>query len=76
MLTLNVKYFDFRFNFQVVTSNVKGLDSRLGLDLEAKILVRLWKMVEGFVGFQHKIVWAWKVALVAPERMIIILKSK
>ena len=56
MLTLNVKHFDFRFNFQVVTPNVKGLDSRLGLDLGDKILVRLWKMVEGFVGFQHKIV--------------------
>ena len=56
MLTLNVKYFDFRFNFQVVTLNVKGLDSRLGLDLVAKVLVRLWKMVERFVGFQHKIV--------------------
>ena len=54
MLTLNVTYFAFRFNFQVVALNVKGLDSRLGLGF--KILVRLWKMVEGFVGFQHKIV--------------------
>ena len=53
MLTLNVKYFDFRFNFQVGTPNVKGLDSRLGLDLGVKTLVRLWKMVERFVGFQH-----------------------
>ena len=76
MLTLNVKYFDFRFNFQVVTANVKCLNPRLGLDLEAKVFVRLWKMVERFVGFQHKIVWAWEVALVAPERMIIIQESK
>ena len=56
MLTLNVKYFDFRFSFHVLALNVKGLDVRLGLDLEAKVLVRLWKMVERFVGFQHKIV--------------------
>ena len=73
MLTLNVYS---RFSFHVLALNVKGLDSRLGLDLEAKVFVRLWKMVERFVGFQHKIVWAWEVALVAPERMIIIQESK
>ena len=73
MLTLNAYS---RFNFQVLALNVKFLDSRLELDLGDKILVRFWKMVERFVGFQHKIIWPWEVALIAPERMIIILKSK
>ena len=53
MLTLNAYS---RFNFQVLALNVKFLDSRLELDLGDKILVRFWKMVERFVGFQHKIV--------------------
>ena len=57
MLTLNaVKYFQPRFDIQVVALNVKCLNPRLGLNIGGKVLVRLWKMVERFVGFQHKIV--------------------